>query len=264
MPNTTKYTKSTIIAALKDIRSRGWIETTRNAHNDGAIGNTLEDLLGIAENNLPIPNASEWELKTQRKNTTALLTLFHLEPSPRALHIADYLLLYYGWRHNEAGKKYPEDEKSFRQTLSYQSPTARGFFVDVDDENRRITVRFDSSKISENLSDWKNFLLQSGKIDYDEDYIPYWGFDDLYHKAGIKLGNCFYVSADIKKEGGKYFYKYSDIMQLSGFTLSKLLDSIREGNILIDFDVRTGHNHGTKFRIKQKAIPMLYENITHI
>ena len=189
MPNITKYTKSTIIAALKDIRSRGWIKSTRNAHNDGAIGNTLEDLLGIQENNLPIPNASEWELKTQRRNTTALLTLFHLEPSPRALHIADYLLANYGWRHKEAGKKYPENEKSFRQTLSYLKPTVRGFFADVDDVNRRIVVRFDPTQISGELSDWKNMLTADRNIEYDEDYIPYWGFDEVYHKAGIKLGN---------------------------------------------------------------------------
>ena len=45
----TKYTKSTIIAALKDIRSQGWIRSRRNVHNDGAIGNTLEDLLAITK-----------------------------------------------------------------------------------------------------------------------------------------------------------------------------------------------------------------------
>ncbi|MDH4262220.1 MAG: MvaI/BcnI family restriction endonuclease [Spirochaetia bacterium] len=33
------------------------------AGNHCGIGNTLEDLLGITENNLPIPNAAEWELK---------------------------------------------------------------------------------------------------------------------------------------------------------------------------------------------------------
>ncbi len=42
----------------------------------------LEDLLGIEENNLPIPNAAEWELKAQRANTSALTTLFHIEPQP--------------------------------------------------------------------------------------------------------------------------------------------------------------------------------------
>lgn len=69
-------------------------------------------MLGITENNLPLPNAAEWELKTQRKGTTALLTLFHLEPSPRGLHIADCLLANYGWRHKEAGKKYKRQAKN--------------------------------------------------------------------------------------------------------------------------------------------------------
>ncbi|MBQ3654935.1 MAG: MvaI/BcnI restriction endonuclease family protein [Synergistaceae bacterium] len=264
MSDTTRFTKSTIIAALRNIRSLGWIKNHRNVHNDGAIGNTLEDLLGIEENNLPLPNAAEWELKTQRRNTTALLTLFHLEPSPKALHIADYLLSNYGWRHKGAGTRYPDTEKSFRQTLSYMNPTVRGFFVDIDDNNRRVIIGFDPTKIDDEFADWRDILSATGMMNYDKDYVPYWGFDDLYHKAGVKLGNCFYVSADVKEENGEYFYRYSEIMQLSGFTLDKFLCSIRAGNILIDFDARTGHNHGTKFRIKPNAVPLLYENVRHI
>ncbi|MBQ9594342.1 MAG: MvaI/BcnI restriction endonuclease family protein [Synergistaceae bacterium] len=260
----TKYTKRTLIAALEKIMAQGWIKSHRNVNNDGAIGNTLEDLLGISENNLPLPNAAEWELKTQRRHTSALLTLFHLEPSPRALHIVDYLLLNYGWRHKEAGRKYPENEKSFRQTLCYRQPTLRGFFVDIDSKNERITVNFAPDKIGSEVIDWKNWLIANHKIKYDEDYVPYWGFYDLYHKAGVKLGNCFYVTADVKREDGEYFYKYSDIVQLSGFSLERFLINIRERNIFIDFDARTGHNHGTKFRIIQSAIPLLYENVTHI
>ncbi|MBQ6772935.1 MAG: hypothetical protein IJP48_02620 [Synergistaceae bacterium] len=117
------------------------------------------------------------------------------------MHIVDYLLLHYGWRHKEAGKKYPESEKSFRQTLCYRQPT---------------------------------------------------------------LGNCFYITADVKKESVEYFYRYSDIAQLSGFTLERFLLNIRERNIFIDFDARSGHNHGTKFRIMQNAIPLLYENVKYI
>ena len=259
MSGITKYTKSTIIAALKEIRSQGWIKSHRNVHNDGAIGNTLEDLLGIKENNLPLPNAAEWELKTQRRNAATLLTLFHLEPSPRALHIANYLVENYGWPHKYAGTKYTDNEKSFRQPLSYRRPTRRGFFVDIDSDNERVVVRFAPSCIDDELSKWRSSLPE-----YDEDYVPYWGFSDLYHKAGVKLGNCFYVLADVKEEHGEYFYRYSEITQLQGFSLDNFLRGIKEGNILIDFDARTGHNHGTKFRIKQNAIPTLYDNIKYI
>jgi hypothetical protein len=78
------YTKESLIVALQAIKHRGWIPNARPG-NVGGIGNTLEDLLGIEENNLPIPNAAEWELKSQRADTSALTTLFHMEPSPRAL-----------------------------------------------------------------------------------------------------------------------------------------------------------------------------------
>lgn len=72
------YTKESLIQELKHIRDKGWIENLRG-NNNGAVGNTLEDLLGIEENNLPIPNAAEWELKAQLKNTNSLLTLSHIE-----------------------------------------------------------------------------------------------------------------------------------------------------------------------------------------
>ena len=81
------YTKEGLILALQNIRDIGWIATARK-NNDGGVGNTIEDLLGIEENNLPIPNAAEWELKAQKKDTSSLVTLFHMEPSPRAYKFA--------------------------------------------------------------------------------------------------------------------------------------------------------------------------------
>jgi len=54
-------TKKSLIESLKAIREQGWIPNGKPG-NSGGIGNTLEDLLGIEENNLPLPNASEWEL----------------------------------------------------------------------------------------------------------------------------------------------------------------------------------------------------------
>jgi len=52
------YTKAELIEKLKEITKMGWIPNARHG-NQGGIGNTLEDLLGIKENNLPIPNAAE-------------------------------------------------------------------------------------------------------------------------------------------------------------------------------------------------------------
>ena len=140
------YTKQDLINELKKIRIQGWIKNKRTA-NDGSVGNTLEDILGIEENNLPIPNAAEWELKCQRKRTTSPTTLFHCEPSPRALKfVTNILLPKYGWEHKKAGKKYPKTEMSFRQTISCINYSDRGFRVELDKKQKKIVISFNSKK----------------------------------------------------------------------------------------------------------------------
>lgn len=56
---------TSIIKKLKTIKKMGYIKTHR-AGNTG-IGKTLEDLLGLKENNIPGPNAQMIELKSARK-----------------------------------------------------------------------------------------------------------------------------------------------------------------------------------------------------
>lgn len=257
------YTKESLISKLKQIREQGWIANTRPG-NSGGVGNTLEDLLGIEENNLPIPNAAEWELKCQRSKTNSLVTLFHMEPSPRAIKFVPKILLpYYGWKHKQAGLKYPETEKSFRQTISCLSRSDRGFTVLIDKANEKILISFDANAVDSRHQNWLEGV--SNVIGLNElDPQPYWGFQDLYHKAGTKLYNCFFVLADTKKEKGKEYFSYSKIFQLSQFSLNKFITAIEEGLILIDFDARTGHNHGTKFRIRSKHIIDFYENVIEI
>ena len=257
------YTKENLIKEFYKIEKQGWIENARYG-NAGGVGNTLEDLLGIEENNLPIPNAAEWELKAQRLDTSSLTTLFHIEPSPRAVKfVPQILLLNYGWQHQEAGKKYPENEMSFRQTIHGNSPSDRGFMVKIDRKNRKVLISFDSTKVAENHRDWLRLVEQ--RIGLGElNPQPYWGFDDLEHKIGTKLLNCFYVQAEVKKEDGKEFYKYSKVTMLQKFSFEGFLQELENGNILVDFDARTGHNHGTKFRMRQNCLPNLYEKATTI
>ncbi len=257
------YTKESLIKRLKEISEMGWIPNARKG-NSGGIGNTLEDLLGIKENNLPIPNAAEWELKTQRLNSSSLTTLFHIDPSPRAMGFVSQILLpKYGWKHQESGKKYPVGEMSFRQTIHALSPSDRGFKVIVDRGERKILVSFNSGSVDIRHTSWLNDVKKNIGIDELEPQ-PYWGFDDLEHKAGTKLLNAFYVQAEVKKEGNKEFYHYKKVMMLQKFSFEGFLKAIEEGIILIDFDARSGHNHGTKFRMRQNNLPLLYEKVTTI
>jgi len=255
------YSKQELIDKFLELSKMGWVENGRFG-NHGGIGNTLEDFLGIEENNLPIPNAAEWELKSQRSNTTSLTTLFHMEPSPRAIGFVPKVLLpLYAWQHQEAGQRYGDSEMSFRQTIHGGTYSDRGFKVIVDRNAKKVLISFDSTKVNDRHRDWlKQVESRVGLSELTPQ--PYWGFEDLKHKAGTKLLNCFYVQADTKKEEGKEFYWYRKVQMLRQFRFEGLLEGIETGNVLVDFDARTGHNHGTKFRLKQNHLPLLYDDVS--
>src|SRR3989338_5231677 len=169
------YTKPALIAKLKEISAMGFVLNGRRG-NAGGIGNTLEDLLGIEENNLTIPNAAEWELKAQRLNSTSLTTLFHTEPSPRAiLFVPQVLLPKYGWAHKESGKKYPKGEMSFRQTIHGNSRSDRGFNVVVNRKERKVSISFDAKSVDLRHKKWLDSVKKRAGIS-ELDPQPYWGF----------------------------------------------------------------------------------------
>jgi len=68
----------------------------------------------------------------------------------------------------------------------------------------------------------------------------------------------------VKKEEGKEFYKYSRVQMLQKFKFDGFLQAMENADILVDFDARNGHNHGTKFRMRQNCLPQLYENVTEV
>jgi hypothetical protein len=264
------YTKESLIQDIRNIASNGWVKSvklTKDTRNDGAVGNTLEVLLGITENNLPLPNAREWELKGQRSNTGSLITLKHMEPSPTGLSIVSNILLpKYGWKHKEAAKKYPENEMSFRSTTSAKEFTLRGFKIIVDRKEEKVKFIFDSSKVNTSQHEIKLWLESVNKRiglgPFNPE--PYWGFEDLKYALGEKIKNCFYVIADSKVINKREYFLYKDLYLLNGFSFDNLLNCIDEGIIFIDFDARTGHNHGTKFRMKQNCWSSLYSHVEKI
>lgn len=43
--------------------------------------------------------------------------------------------------------------------------------------------------------------------------------------------------------------------------MDKFIDALENNLIYVDFDARTGHNHGTKFRIRECNIHELYDRV---
>ena len=125
------------------------------------------------------------------------------------------------------------------------------------------TVDFDAKSVDLRHKKWlKSIERRIGLRELNPQ--PYWGFDDLEHKAGTKLLNSFYVQAEVRRIRGREHYRYSKVMMLQQFNFEGFLRAIEQAKVLVDFDARTGHNHGTKFRMRQNTWPMLYEKVTVI
>ncbi len=280
MPEQKIFTKDELITALRAIREMGWIPNARPG-NAGGVGNTVEDILGITENNLPLPNSGEWELKAQRIKGTrtavvveptadapvrvgALTTLLHSEPSPRTLRFVPSILLpLYGWAHQQAGAKYPTTEKSFRQTITGSRRSDRGFTVVVNHQAQRIEISFNATRVFERHASWlKSIETAVGLGELNPQ--PYWGFDDLNAALRAKLLNCFHLYARTQKVAGLEQFSYERIVMLQGFNFENFLTGIEQGWVFVDFDARTGHNHGTKFRMAQSKLESLYGTVTVI
>jgi hypothetical protein len=250
------YTKEELAARLSELRDKGWITLTAHRQDkDGGIGNTLEDLLGLPENNIPIADYGEFELKTHRTSSNSLISLFRYEPEPGEL--VPKLLKKYGW----PIPKYGPSERSLRIDIDAAGCSERGFYARIDKESKRVELHFDWAKVpdSENYRNWLEEVKKRAGLG-DLEPVPYWTFDGLEEKICFKIKNMVYVSVDTCHENKKHKMKIVKARLLQGSELSKLLNGIEKGWLQIEFNARTHHNHGTGFRTWERCWPDLYSS----
>ena len=68
------------ILGFEKVRDMGFVKSHRS-HNTG-IGKTLEDLMGVEENNIVGPDFGNIEIKSQRAFSGSKVTLFTKSPEP--------------------------------------------------------------------------------------------------------------------------------------------------------------------------------------
>ena len=259
----SQYTLENLIQKFKSDVAGKWHAEGRKG-NDGSVGNTLEDLLGVSENNLKLPDWGDIELKTKQKESQSLVTLLHKEPSPAKS--VPKLLLSLGWRHKEAGIKYPSDELSFRSTTRADSYSDRGFAISLCEE--KITFVFDPTKVNDTefdktnayatYGDWLNDIGRRNPH-YSSVLPVFWNKQDVLTEIRKKLDNTLYCVAKTKKENNVKFFKFESAILFSKFNPSKFDILFSEKALYVDFDARTHHNHGTKFRVNLNSISKLFD-----
>ena len=264
----SQFTLENLVKKLRTEVQDKWHPEGR-VGNDGSAGNTLEDLLGVEENNLRIPDWGEIELKTKQEKSSSLVTLLHREPQPSA--VVPKLIKALGWAHANAGAKYGLNEMSFRSTTQANMASDRGFQIVFGDG--RVQFIFDPSKVATDKKDrtkqyatYGDWLkdVESRSPHYSDLFPVFWEQEFLENELIKKLDKTLFVVAKAKKIGGIRHFKYETAVLLKDFDSSKFQSIFEEKGLYIDFDARTNHNHGTKVRIDVRKIRHLFKSSVEI
>lgn len=242
------------IPRMKEIKKMGFVQSHRKGPT--GIGKTLEDLLGITENNIAGPDFSIYELKSARKDSVSMLTLFTKAPKPRGAN--KDLLKVFGYRQR-------------KRPVGYEQQTLNGRPVDDSEvplEDKELHVTVDSIKpnsvgLKLEVEEDKILIGNPKGVEayYDEDTLKK-AFEKKYHKL-------IYVLAETRREKGTEYFWYNEAFLLDGFGFKNFARLIKEGKLKVD--IRIGHypdgrlhDHGTGLRILPKYLPECFERIERI
>lgn len=220
---------------LRTIKEMGYIKTHR-AGNTG-IGKTLEDLLGITENNVPGPNAGLIELKSARKNVSSMLTLFTKSPLPPKAN--SFLLEKYGYESARGNKR-----KELHTTVNAKEfNTLRG----------KVGFRIAIKSYRVNILNAQNAV------------VGYWDKETLKNSFERKLPKLLYVKAEARGKSSNEEFCFNEAWLLSGFDFDNFIRLLKERVILVD--IRIGqysngrpHDHGTGFRVLPDKLDLCFSH----
>lgn len=224
-----------IIEKLKKIAEMGYIKTHRQGNT--GIGKTLEDLLGIPENNFPSPNGIKTELKSARKGAKSMLTLFTKSPLPRKAN--SELLIRFGYESKKGNGK--KELHTTLNAIDYNTIKGKqGLKIAID--NDRVTI-----------------------LTTEKEIVGYWDKETLRVSFERKLPKVVYVKADARGEGENEEFHYNEVWLLSGFDFLNFIKLLQEGVILVD--IRIGqypdgrpHDHGTGFRVLPDKLDLCFSH----
>jgi len=225
---------STLKKELRRIKKLGFVPTHRTG--DTGIGKTLEDLLNIKENNIPLHDiAGVAELKAYRKSAKSMLTLFTLEPLPKGGDRDRMLLDNFGYSKRNNGRS-----KELHSTLSCKRYNNQSLKLSVSGDKIRVQGKGKRLNI-------------------------YWDMESVQKKFGNKLPALVYVLAESKEIKGKEHFHFSEAYLLSGFDFEVFKKMVKKDQIVVDFRMYykpngSVRNHGTGFRVKINKLYDCFRN----
>lgn len=211
------------------------------------IGYTFERLIGKEEENFPIADYNNIEIKVKRRYSKGDITLFSANPDNEVFAIKRIYDTYGTCNKN---KKY---FKTFGICIGTDELIKKGkhfFKLNVDYTKKVIRLQI--------------YDLDYNMIEKDIS----WSFELINEKIRNKIKNLAIVRADVKQDEYKkehFYYYHIDFYEIK--SVETFINLIDKGIIKILFNItvymdnkRYGniYNHGTSFRIKIYDIEKLY------
>jgi hypothetical protein len=214
---------------FKHLRDQGFILTKRKGPT--GVGKTLEEALGLSENNIAAPDLGEIELKAHRLTSNSLITLFTFN---RKVWLMPPL---------EAIKRYGVTDANGRLGLYYTlstKPNSAGLLLGFTDDALRVQH-------------------------HDGTVIAQWPFAAITEQFMRKLPALILVSATAEMRGNDEYFHYQRARLLQGTSSKVLLDQCQIGTILLDLRLHDANgyarNHGTAFRVSERNLPNLFQKV---
>jgi hypothetical protein len=223
-----------LIRKLQQIKAMGFV-TTHRAHDTG-IGKTLEDLLGITENNLRLPDLGEIELKAKRIDSGSMLTLATKSPMPKGVN----KVLFEAYKYDDGNGSF-----NLHSTVYGSRENPQG-----------LQMVFKNDQL---------ILENKNKI------VAYWPtsiFDEVLVVKSNKILLALAETQGDRKTVNEKFH-YTEAYLLSNLNTKKFQTAIEKDKLKIDIRIgafRSGknagkyHDHGTGFRINKRDFLELFDD----
>lgn len=250
------------VKKIQEIKEMEWVKTHRRG--DTGIGKTLEDLLGISENNIAGPDFDVYELKSGRKDSSSMLTLFTKAPLPKGAN--KELLKAFGYK--QRTRLVNNGQKHLSSYISVEEREEKTAEEDCRIEEKELHVTVDALK--------ENSVGLKLKIADDRIYIANARNVEAYYDGAVlkaafdkKYARLIYVLASNKTQDSAEHFWFNEAFLLRGFSFKRFSELIAQGTIKVD--IRIGHypdgrlhDHGTGLRVLPQYLPQCFERIERI
>lgn len=221
-------------ARLEDLRDAGFIPTMR-AGSTG-VGYTLEQRLGLGENNLPIPDiGGRVEVKATRRSTSSLISLFTFNRSVWQLPPVQ-VITEFGYIDNQG-------RPALKSTVSASAQNTQGLILTLTNgPEMSVSLRHQPTRR----------------------VLATWSIYNLVGKFVTKFERLLMVKADVRRQSnGREEFHYVGAELVSDPGPQEFHDALRSGTVLIDVRMHINQhggvrNRGTAIRIRERDLPTLF------